>query len=400
MKFGSLALALLPIHALAQLDVEIINTYNAFVDPSYPAGSINFYDAAGQTNFYAETGLSTEYNGFPDGLFDIVFDTYSDMDFIIRDPSSVKYPDKIIPPGHAEIYYFDYNQPVVFTVIQSFDSNFNVTAEMEGYGDAGTIPIPFTNDNNSAKAGSNATVRDFFEGIGVIKISILEGTDLSVIGSRFRHRARAAPPMTLYSTVTNTVGTETIELANALSIGNTMRSNDARIPDFPPFGDSGKGLFNTQVTTDTVTMTVSDISGLPTPTITGDDAISIYFDTNKDLGSIYVDTVDSGLNFTLDIVTAGTPITFGKMPNVTDYLQPAFIGDGYIVRFLAGTAWAVNQTLTFKYYLPTDSCDDMLFPTWPRYVCSFLPTSSCIDPYNSTHAFAQVCPTSCGMMNC
>jgi len=400
MNFRSLALALLPIHASAQLNVIILHTYNAFVDPSYPAGSINVYDDAGKTNFYADSGNPTQYNGFPDGLFDIVFDTYNNMDFIIRDPSSVTYPDKIIPPGHEEIYYFDYFNAVRFAVIESFDPNFNVTAEIYGMGDAGTIPIPFTNDNNSARPGSNFTVGDFFEGRGVIKISILEGTDLSVIGSKFRHKARSVPPMTLYATVTNNVGTETDEFANGVSLANAMRAKDARIPDFPPFGDSGKGLFTTRITGDTVTMTVSDISGLPTPTITGDDAISIYVDSNKDLGSIYIDTVDPGLNVTVKMVTAGTPLAFGKMSNITEFIPPTFAGDGFIIRFLGGTNWAVNQTLTFKYYERTDSCDDMLLPTWPKFVCSYLPTSSCIDPYNSTHVFAQVCPTQCGMLPC
>jgi len=379
--------------------VTIHHCYNAFEDPSLPPGEIGIYDDAGTTSFTSDTGNAVWYYGFPDGLFNIEFDTFNDMDMTIVDPSSVTFPDKIIPPGRAEHYYFDYENKVAFAVIASFDPNFNVTAEVFSCCDR-SVPVPFTNDYNTLSPNANFTAPDTFTGRSVLKVSILEGTDLSVVGSKFRHMARSVPPMTLYSTVADS-STGGVEMANALSIANAMRAKDAKIENFPPIGDDAdSGLFFTEITGDTVTMTVTDVSGLESTTLDGDSMVGMYFDANKPIGFVEMDTVDPDLNVVLTIHPAGTPLTFPKMDSVYEYVPPTFIGDGFSVKFAAGTKFAVGQSLSFKYYQPPMTCDDMVFPTWPMYLCSSLPQSSCKDSYNATHVYAQVCPSKCGVMGC
>ena len=399
MNFRALTLAFFPIQTSAQLVIKLFHFYNAYEDPSLPPGVEAIYDDAGEDSFVARSGDVSTYFGFPDGLFDIVFDTYNNMDFIIADNSNVTFPGMIIPPGRAEHFYYDFKNRPSFSVMTSAEPNFNVTTEVVGCCKGG-IPIPFTNDYNTINPGRNVTYGDTFKGNAVIKVSILEGTDLSMVGSKFRHKVFIAPPMSIYSTITDADSTGGVEMANALSVANDMRLKDAKVPNFPPFADDAdSGLFLTEITGDTVTMTVTDVSGMSSTTL-DDETFGMYFDTYKDIGFVSLENVDLDLKVTLDIIPAGTPITFPKMDNINEFLPSSFQGGGFSIKFSAGTNFFVGQSLSIKYYEPPKTCDDMIFPSWPRYLCTSLPKSSCTAFYNSTHVYAQVCPTKCGVLGC
>ena len=107
------------------------------------------------------------------------------------------------------------------------------------------------------------------------------------------------------------------------------------------------GLFFTEITGDTVTMTVTDVSGLKSTTLEGDSMVGIYFDANKPMGYVQMDTVDPELNLVLDIYPAGSPITFPKMDAVYDFLPPTFVEAGFSVKFTAGSKFVVGQSLLF-----------------------------------------------------
>ena len=291
MHLSFLALALLPCLAHGRTTVTAEHIYNAFYDTPNYGNDLVIYEETGPVSFDSDTGDTVTINGFPDNLFDIVFDTFNDITFTIKDSKSVKFPNKIIPKGRTEVYFFEYNLPAKYVTLKAKDNNFNVSVSYVDQTDGYKYPFVYKSSLASSNFDSSK-LPAIFKGGAIIKVEIKENTDLSQEGTSFTHMLRAEPPISIYAT--EFTKAEPVEVAIGFSIFNGMRTGSAQVNSFPGTSE----LFDISMTKENITMTVKKSGG----TVPQYTHYKYYFDISQNVTDAYLSNVTNSFeDFVLEM---------------------------------------------------------------------------------------------------